>query len=155
VDERSYSGAIAVAQRTAKRIGVLLRARLAEPAAAAGTGTLSHLLLHRLRQTLRALAQGIERAPLRVDGAVGVALAETALRLAHGFSGAAEVVFISPWPRRRLPLRFSAFRSVAPTCCACSRMQSYFCLGGPSLCFFHRIAALEVQRMPRRRVAPA
>jgi hypothetical protein len=47
-----------------------------------GTGTLSHLLLHRLRQTLRALAQGIERAPLRVDGAVGVALAETALRLA-------------------------------------------------------------------------
>ena len=52
----------APAQRTAKRIGVLLRARLAEPAAAAGTGTLSHLLLHRLRQTLRALAQGmIER----------------------------------------------------------------------------------------------
>jgi len=85
----------APAQRTAKRIGVLLRARLAEPAAAAGTGTLSHLLLHRLRQTLRALAQGIERAPLRVDGAVGVALAETALRLAHGFSGAAEVVHIA------------------------------------------------------------
>ena len=85
----------APAQRTAKRIGVLVRARLAEPAAAAGTGTLSHLLLHRLRQTLRALAQGIERAPLRVDGAVGVALAETALRLAHGFSGAAEVVHIA------------------------------------------------------------
>jgi alpha/beta hydrolase fold len=56
---------------------------------------LSHLLLHRLRQTLRALAQGIERAPLRVDGAVSVALAETALRLAHGFSGAAEVVHIA------------------------------------------------------------
>ena len=56
---------------------------------------MSHLLLHRLRQTLRALAQGIERAPLRVDGAVGVALAETALRLAHGFSGAAEVVHIA------------------------------------------------------------
>ena len=85
----------APAHRTAKRIGVLLRAWLAEPAAAAGTGTLSHLLLHRLRQTLRALAQGIERAPLRVDGAVGVALAETALRLAHGFSGAAEVVHIA------------------------------------------------------------
>jgi hypothetical protein len=32
---------------------------------------------------------------LRVDGAVGVALAETALRLAHGFSGAAEVVHIA------------------------------------------------------------
>ena len=37
-----------------------------------------------------------------------------------------------------------AFRSVAPTCCECSRMQSYFCLCGPSLCFFHRIAALEL-----------
>ena len=46
----------------------MLRARLAEPAAAAGTETLSHLLLHRLRQTLRALAQGVERAPLRQQG---------------------------------------------------------------------------------------
>ena len=33
--------------------------------------------------------------PCEVDGAVGVALAETALRLAHGFSGAAEVVHIA------------------------------------------------------------
>ena len=66
-----------------------------EAAAAAGTETLSHLLLHRLRQTLRALAQGVERAPLGVDGAVGVALAETALRLAHGFACAPEVVHVS------------------------------------------------------------
>ena len=60
--DRVVVAVVAPAQRTAERVGVLLRARLAEPAAAAGTGTLSHLLLHRLRQTLRALAQGmIER----------------------------------------------------------------------------------------------
>src|SRR5271169_2612688 len=85
--DRVVVAVVAPAQRTAERVGLLLRARLAEPAAAAGTETLSHLLLHRLHQTLRALAQGVERAPLRADGAVGVALAETALRLAHGFAG--------------------------------------------------------------------
>ena len=53
-----------------------LRERLAEPAAAAGTGTLSHLLLHRLRQPCaRPCARHRTRA-LRVDGAVGVALAD-------------------------------------------------------------------------------
>ena len=93
--DRVVVAVLAPMQWTAERVGLLLRARLAEPAAAAGTETLSHLLLHRLRQTLRALAQGVERAPLGFDGAVGVALAETALRLAHGFAGAAEVVDVA------------------------------------------------------------
>ena len=67
-------------------------ARLAEPAVAAGTRPLAHLLLHRLRQTLRALAQRVERAALRVDGAVGIALAEFAFGFAHGVAGAAELI---------------------------------------------------------------
>src|ERR1700722_16603590 len=55
---------VAAAQRTAERIGILLGARLAEPAVAALAGPLPHLLLHRLRETLRALAQIIECARL-------------------------------------------------------------------------------------------
>src|SRR5207342_1685443 len=45
----------APAQRTAERIGVLLRARRPHPAGASRARTLPHLLLHRLRQALRAL----------------------------------------------------------------------------------------------------
>ncbi len=50
------------------------------------------MLLHRLREALRALAQRVERAALRIDGAVGVALAEIALGLAHGVAGSAELI---------------------------------------------------------------
>ena len=92
---RAVVAVFAPAQRTAERIGVLLRARLAEPAGASRAGTLPHLLLHRLRQTLRTLAQSLERAPLQIDRAVGVAFAEAALGLAHGFAGAAEVVDVA------------------------------------------------------------
>src|SRR5674536_264688 len=71
----------------------------ASPAATAGlAGALSHahaVLLHRLRQPLRALAHGLERAALAVDRAVGVALAEFAFRLAHGFAGIAELTPVS------------------------------------------------------------
>src|SRR5262249_46083798 len=52
----------------------------------------AHLLLQRLRQALRALAQRLERAALRVDRAVGIALAERAFRLAHRLAGAAELI---------------------------------------------------------------
>src|SRR6516165_4824524 len=93
---RDFHGSVvaifAPAQWPAERIGVLLRARLAEAARPAGAGTASHLLLHRLRQTLRALAQGIERAALRFHGAVGIALAEIAGGVAHGVAGAAELI---------------------------------------------------------------
>src|SRR4029079_5940054 len=85
----------ASAQRTAERIGFLLRARRPHAAGASRSGPLPHLLLHRLRQTLRALAQRIERAPLRIDCAVGIALAEAAFGIGHGFAGAVEVVRVS------------------------------------------------------------
>src|SRR4029078_4339707 len=76
----------------AERIGVLVGALAA--VAARVTRTLAHahaILLHRLRQTLRALAHGFERAPLAVDRPVGVAFGEFAFGLAHGFAGIAEL----------------------------------------------------------------
>src|SRR6516225_4807439 len=107
-----HGGVIAIfapAQWPAERIGVLLRARLAEAARPARPGTASHLLLHRLRQALRALAQGIERAALRFHRAVGIAFAEIADGIAHRLAGAAELIeLILPLcltlPRTALPL---------------------------------------------------
>jgi hypothetical protein len=49
-------------------------------------------LLHGLRHALRAAAQGLERAPLRIDRTVGIAVAELALGVAHGLAGAAELI---------------------------------------------------------------
>src|SRR6185503_10414585 len=43
----------------------------------------------------RATAQGFERAALRIDGAVCVALAELALGIAHGFARAAELIHLA------------------------------------------------------------
>src|SRR4029077_18618384 len=57
-------------------------------------GALPHLLLHGLRQRLRALAQGFERAALRIHRAVGVALREIVFGLAHRLAGAAELIQI-------------------------------------------------------------
>src|SRR5260370_12134409 len=78
------------AQRPSKRIGAIGTALL--PAdAIAGTIALSLIaLLHRLRETLRALAQRIQRAALRIHGAIGVALAELAAGIAHRGIGFAE-----------------------------------------------------------------
>src|SRR5260370_42422189 len=74
-------------------MGMLIGAGSTEPAGATGwPGTLPHLLLHGLRQRLRALAQGVERAALRIHRAVGIALAQTAFGLAHGLAGAAELI---------------------------------------------------------------
>jgi hypothetical protein len=50
------------------------------------------LLLHGLRHALRALAHRFERAALRVDRTVGIAFAELAFGLAHGFAGTAELI---------------------------------------------------------------
>src|ERR1700722_10546543 len=83
---------IATVQRAAERIGVALRARLAEPAVGAGALPLPHLLLHGLRQTLRAFAQRIKRAALRLDRAVGIAVAQLGLGVAHRFTGLTELV---------------------------------------------------------------
>src|SRR5580700_6089195 len=90
-----HRGVIAVfmaAQRTAERIGVLLGTRLAEAADPSGTLALPHLLLHRLRQRLRTLAQSVERAALRIDGAIGIGVAKIAFGLAHGLASAAELI---------------------------------------------------------------
>src|SRR5437660_6540421 len=70
---------IAPAQRPAERVGVLLRAWRPEPAGlAVGAGPHHALLLHGLREVLRAPTQIFERAALRVHGAIGIALAELA-----------------------------------------------------------------------------
>src|SRR5262245_26165633 len=84
---------VAPAQRPSERIGLLLRAR--RPGAArlaVGAGAL--LLLHHLRQALCALAHGVERAALGIDGAVGIAVAELTFGIAHGLAGAAELIHL-------------------------------------------------------------
>src|ERR1700746_2328555 len=90
-----HRGVVAVfapAHRPPQRIGVLLRARLAETPRASLPRPAPHLLLHGLRQALSALAQGIERAALRLHRAVGIALAEITSGVAHGVAGAAELI---------------------------------------------------------------
>src|SRR5262249_37441977 len=58
-------------------------------------GTHHALLLHRLRQALRAAPQRLQRPALGVDGAVGITLAELAFRLTHGLAGAAELIHLA------------------------------------------------------------
>src|SRR5207247_3575899 len=79
-------------QRPSERIGAIGTALL--PAdAIAGTVALSLIaLLHRLRETLGALAQRIQRAALRIHRAIGVALAELAAGIAHRGIGFAEAI---------------------------------------------------------------
>jgi O-antigen/teichoic acid export membrane protein len=55
---------------------------------------LPHLLLHGLRQRLRAFAQSLERAALGIHRVVGVALGKIVFGLAHRLAGAAELVQI-------------------------------------------------------------
>jgi len=86
----------AAAQGPAERVGVGVR-----PLASVRIGlavrpltdlALSLLLLKLLRQPLRALAHGVERAALPADGVVGVAVAKLALGIAHGLAGVAALV---------------------------------------------------------------
>ena len=78
------------------------RAEAAWPAVGPGPCCLSHLLLELLGEALGALAQGIERPALAVHGAIGIALAERAVGVAHGVVGIAEIVAVAlpalPWP---------------------------------------------------------
>src|SRR6476646_326294 len=91
--DRGVVAVVAPAQRPSERVGFLLGTRGAEPTGlAVGAGTHHALLLHRLGKVLCAPAQGFERAALRIDGAVCVALAELALGVAHGFARAAELI---------------------------------------------------------------
>src|SRR5262249_40583905 len=86
---------IAASQGPAERVGILLGAiSRAEAAGLAGAGplVLPHLLLKLLGKPLRAPAHGIDRAALAIDGAVRIALAERAFRIAHGAVGIRQVV---------------------------------------------------------------
>ena len=86
---RHVVAVVAPAQRPAERIGVVVGARL--PGAARLTRALPWpALLHLLRQVLRAAPQRFQRAALGIDRAVGIALAELALGIAHGAVGLAE-----------------------------------------------------------------
>src|SRR5262249_58278347 len=71
-------------------MGVLSTTRRA--GAAGLRGTARGALLHLLGHALRALAQGFERAALRIDRAIGVLLAERAFGIAHGLLGPTERV---------------------------------------------------------------
>src|SRR5262249_49294757 len=94
--DRGVVAVIAPAERPAERIGLLLGARRPEPAGLAVEAGAHHaLLLHRLGEILRTAAQRLKRAALRIDRAVGVALAELALRIAHRLAGAAELVHLA------------------------------------------------------------
>src|SRR5262249_3755451 len=83
---------VAAAQRATERIGLLVGAWLPHSARLAGSRTHHALLLHLLREVLRPAAQRLERTALRIDGTVGVALAELALRVAHGLAGLPELL---------------------------------------------------------------
>ena len=70
--------------RPAERIGIAIGALLAAARAAVrARAHLPLLLLHGLRHALRAFAHRLERTALRVDGAVGIALAELACGVAQ------------------------------------------------------------------------
>src|SRR5262245_23868343 len=94
--DRGVVAVVAPAQRPPERIGLLLSARRSEPAGlAVEAGSHHALLLHRLGEVLRTPAQRLERAALRIDRAVGVALAELAFRIAHGLARAAELIHLA------------------------------------------------------------
>src|SRR5260221_2344266 len=80
------------AQRPSERIGAIGTALLPADAIAGAIALSLIALLHRLRETLGALAQRIQRAALRIHGAIGVPHAGPAAGLAHRGTGFAEAV---------------------------------------------------------------
>ena len=88
--QRLVIAVFAPAQRPPERIGLLPGTRLPLTARLAGTGAKPHLLLHHLREILRATAQRFERAALPVNSTICIALAERAFGVTHGVAGAAE-----------------------------------------------------------------
>src|ERR1700732_761609 len=80
-------------QRTSQRIA-LIAAALLTACAGAGAVALAFAiaLLHRFSEALGALAQGFQCLPLRINGAVGVTLAELAAGIAHRAIGLTETI---------------------------------------------------------------
>src|SRR5262249_51936556 len=94
-----YRGVVAIvssAQRASQRVGLVLGACRPKPAGLAiGAGADHALLLHRLRQILRAAAEGLERTALGIDSGIRIALSEFALGVAHGFAGTPELIHLA------------------------------------------------------------
>src|SRR5215831_387121 len=94
--DRGVVAVLAPAQGPPERVGLLLGARRPEPVGlSVRAGTQHALLLHRLGEVLRAPAQSFERAALRVDRAVRVAFSKLAFCIAHGVTGAAELIHLA------------------------------------------------------------
>src|SRR4029450_13733879 len=94
--DRGVVAVVAPAQRSAERVGLLLGTRRPEPAGlAVGAGAQHALLLHGLGEGRRASAQSFERPALGIDRAVRVAFSELTFRLAHGVTGAAELIHLA------------------------------------------------------------
>jgi hypothetical protein len=82
-------------QGTAQRIALVAAALLAAGAIAGTIAlTIAVALLHGLGETLCSLAQSIERLALRIDGAVGIALAELAAGIAHRVVSRAKTILV-------------------------------------------------------------
>src|SRR5258708_27118646 len=84
------------AQRPSQRVGAVGAGLLATvPFARAIALSVAVTLLHRLREALSALAERIQCLALRIDGGVGIALAQLAAGIAHRRIGLAEAVVVT------------------------------------------------------------
>src|SRR5258708_7401758 len=83
-------------QRPSQRVGAVGAGLLAAvPFARAIALTVAVTLLHGLREALGALAERIQRLALRIDGGVGIALAQLAASIAHRRISLAETVVVT------------------------------------------------------------
>src|SRR3954466_9511133 len=94
--DRVVVAQIAAVKGATERIGLLIAAALLTAGPVAGTIALpvAIALLHRLGHLRRALAQGLERFPLRVHGTVRIAFAELRAGIAHGPVGGVQTAVV-------------------------------------------------------------
>src|SRR4051812_20282165 len=93
--DRVVVAQIAAVKGATQRIGLIAAALLtAGPVAGTIALPVAIALLHRLGHLLRALAQGLERFPLRVHGTVRIAFAELRAGIAHGPVGGVQTAVV-------------------------------------------------------------
>src|SRR4051812_24678745 len=93
--DRVVVAQIAAVKGAAERVGLIAAALLtAGPVAGTIALPVAIALLHRLGHLLRALAQGLERFPLRVHGTVRIAFAELRAGIAHGPVGGVQTAVV-------------------------------------------------------------
>src|SRR3954470_21904595 len=93
--DRVVVAQIAAVKGAAERIGLIAAALLAAgPVAGTIALPVAIALLHRLGHLLRALAQGLERFPLRVHGTIRIAFAELRAGIAHGPVGSVQTAVV-------------------------------------------------------------